>query len=81
MHSASLSRSPRLQRVHALLSDGRWHSTRDIVDGAQVVAVNSVIAELRDNGCWIETRRRPALAGDSAVVFEYRLVAPVQAGG
>ena len=80
MHAARLSRSKRLQRVHALLSDGEWHSTRDIVHAAQVCAVNSIIAELRHNGCWIETRRRPALVGDSAVVFEYRLVAPAQAG-
>lgn len=74
MNSARLDRSPRLKRVHALLADGAWHSTRAIVDGAKVCAVNSCIAELRDNGCWIETRRRPALAGDSPVVYEYRLV-------
>ena len=80
MHAARPSHSKRLQRVLALLSDGQWHSTRDIVDRAHVCAVNSCIAELRWNGCWIETRRRPALAGDSAVVFEYRLVAPAQAG-
>ena len=80
MNSASLSRSERLQRVHALLGDGAWHSTRDIIDRAQVCAVNSIIAELRDNGCWIETRRRPGLAGRSAVVYEYRLVAAPQAG-
>ena len=79
MHSASLARSKRLQRVHALLADGGWHSTRDIVDRAHVCAVNSIIAELRDNGCWIETRRRLALAGDSSVVYQYRLVAAPQA--
>ena len=75
MHSASLARSKRLQRVHALLSDGEWHSTRDIVDGAKVCAVNSIIAELRDNGCWIETGRAKALAGDSSVIYRYRLIA------
>lgn len=80
MHSASLARSKRLQRACVLLADGAWHSTRDIVFGAHVVAVNSVIAELRDNGCWIETRRRPALAGDSSVVYEYRLIALPAAG-
>ena len=79
MHSASLSRSQRLQRVHTLLSDGAWHSTRDIVDKARVCAVNSIIAELRANGCRIETRRQPALAGDPVVVYQYRLVAPPQA--
>ena len=50
MNSASLSTSKRLQRVATLLSDGREHSTRDIMRGANVCAVNSCVAELRDNG-------------------------------
>ena len=73
MNSASLARSKRLQRVHALLSDEQWHSTRDIIDRARVCAVNSIVAELRDNGCQIETRRGKALAGDSSVVYRYRM--------
>lgn len=57
MHSARLHRSARLQRVLALLSDGRPHSTLDIVMAAGVCAVNSCIAELRDNGIGIRCRR------------------------
>ena len=57
MHAARLDRSPRLQRVYDLLSDGREYSTRDIIRGAEVCAVNSCIAELRENGCYIERRQ------------------------
>jgi hypothetical protein len=52
MHKASLS-SPRLQRVLAVLRDGKPHTTREIVRRAHVVAVNSCIAELRANGAEI----------------------------
>ena len=58
MHAARLERSARLRRVHALLSDGLEHSTRDIVQRAYVCAVNSCIAELRVNGAVIECRQR-----------------------
>lgn len=68
MHAASLEKSDRLKRVHALLSDGRWHSTLDIVIGAGVCAVNSCIAELRANGLRIECRR----VGRER--YEYRLM-------
>lgn len=58
MRSARLDHSPRLQRVLILLGDGLPHSTRDVVMRAKVCAVNSAIAELRDNGipirCWRE---------------------------
>lgn len=66
MHAARIGRSPRLQRVLALLSDGQWHSTLDIVTRAMVCAVNSCVAELRANGCVIECRR----CGD---IWEYRM--------
>lgn len=66
MHAARLARSPRLRRVFAFLSDGKEHSTLDIVNGAQVCAVNSIIAELRVNGSDIECRR----VGD---VWYYRM--------
>ena len=59
MHAARLSHSPRLRRVHALMRDGRERSTRDIVIGAHVCAVNSCIAELRaaPNNCRISCRQ------------------------
>ena len=67
MHAARLDKSERLKRVLALLEDGRWHSTLDIVIGAGVCAVNSCIAELRENGFAIACRR----VGKDR--FEYRL--------
>lgn len=56
MRAAKLANSERLQRVVNFLSDGAWHSTREIVHGAKVCAVNSAIAELRDpiNGIEID---------------------------
>ena len=50
MHAARLKTSERLQRVAALLKDGQWHSTLDIVRRANVCAVNSAVSELRRNG-------------------------------
>jgi hypothetical protein len=57
MKAANLSTSPRLQRVAGLLEDGLEHSTMEIVQAAQVCAVNSIIAELRANGLVILCRR------------------------
>lgn len=68
MHAARLRESDRLRRVHALLRDGRERSTRDIVEQGRVVAVNSVVAELRENGCDIQCRR-------DGGVWLYRMVA------
>ena len=50
IHAARIEHSERLRRVLALLADGAWHSTLDVVLGANVCAVNSCIAELRANG-------------------------------
>lgn len=71
MHAATINRSERLQRTHALLSDGAWHSTRDIVVSAEVMAVSAVISELRVNGCTIHCRRSQSSTGRS--IFEYRM--------
>ena len=56
IHYAKIKDSERLQRVHRLLSDGEWHGTREIMHGADVCAVNTVIAELRSNDFHIITR-------------------------
>lgn len=53
MHAAALT-SPRLQRVLKLLSDGRPHSTLNIIRKARVVAVSACVAELRQHGARIE---------------------------
>lgn len=67
MHHARIEKSPRLQRVAALLADGRWYSTLDIMIGAGVCAVNSCVSELRANGYTIACRR----VGRER--FEYRM--------
>jgi len=53
MHAAP-PKSPRLQRVLAVLSDGREHTTRDIVRRARVMAVSACISELRQHGAEID---------------------------
>ncbi len=68
MRAARIEHSQRLQRVAQILADGREHSTLDIVICASVCAVNSCIAELRQNGFRIACRR----VGD---VWYYRLEA------
>ena len=57
MKAARLENSARLRRVANLLADGREYSTLDIIICAGVCAVNSCIAELRDNGFVIHCRR------------------------
>ena len=57
MHSAKIDNSIRLQRVLKVIKDGLKHTTRDIIRKANVCAVNSVIAELRDNGYKIDCER------------------------
>lgn len=78
MHAARLGSSPRLQRVHELLSDGREHSTRDIREGAHIEAVSATVAELRDGGAEIECRQ--AQTGSGRRVWLYRMTKPIQAG-
>ena len=55
IHAARLEHSPRLQRLYALLQDGRRHSTRDCVMNAHVMAISSAITELRANGIAVES--------------------------
>lgn len=74
MHAARLERSARLQRVHELLSDRAEHSTREIARTADVCAVNSIVAELRDGGAEIECR--PARSPSGGRIFLYRMLRP-----
>lgn len=72
MRSARLDRSHRLQRVLAVLqATSDELSTRAIIDQAGVCAVNSCIAELRDNGAQIICRQ---VVRDGRRLFFYRLV-------
>jgi hypothetical protein len=58
MKAASIERSSRLNRVLDLLSMGGEFTTLDIIKSANVCAVNSIIAELRQNGFGINCQRR-----------------------
>lgn len=58
MNSARLSTSARLQRVDRLLADGRERTTLEIMQGAQVCAISSIISELRENSRIIHCRRQ-----------------------
>lgn len=69
MRAARLSRSKRLQRALRYMNDGEWHSTRDIVYGADVCAVNAVIPELEANGLKFERKQEGS-------VHYYKLVTP-----
>ncbi|MXW01588.1 MAG: hypothetical protein F4X59_17510 [Holophagales bacterium] len=75
MRAAVLERSPRLQRVHDLLSDGAERSTMDIILNAKVCAVNSIVAELRENGAEIGCRKDSS--GGEPVWF-YRMTKPAK---
>ncbi len=55
---AKIENSPRLGRVFDYLGDQAWHSTRDIIEGAHVCAVNSCIAELRMNNFPVDCKRQ-----------------------
>ena len=58
MHAAKLENSPRLQRLLSALSDGREYSTRELVKAAEVMAINSAVDELRENGLDVRCERR-----------------------
>lgn len=71
LHAAKMESSARLQRVHSLLSDGREHTTLQIALDAKVCAVNSIVAELRANGCKISCRQGTGAYGRR--VWRYRM--------
>lgn len=56
MNYANADRSRRLQRFLGVLADGLWHGTREIVQAAEIMAVNSVASEVRANGIHVDCR-------------------------
>lgn len=58
MNHANLESSDRLARVLDLLKTGKEFTTLEIIKIANVCAVNSIISELRENGCKISCERR-----------------------
>lgn len=76
IHAAPLT-SPRLRRVLALLSDGKPRTTRDIVRRARVMAVNAVVAELRQHGAEIKCVRQAAPNGGGWRFYYTMTKAPI----
>jgi hypothetical protein len=77
-HWAQLEKSPRLQRVLRYLMDGKWHSTMDIIKGANVCAVNSAMSELGPLGNKYNYECKAFSFGtagehDTSTVYYYRL--------
>jgi hypothetical protein len=58
MNAASIEKSELLGSGLDLLSQGGDFSTLDIIKQANVCAVNSIVAELRQNGFDINCQRR-----------------------
>lgn len=55
-HAAKIETSERLQRVLAILKDGEWHGSFDLMNQTKLVAIGSAISELRANGYEVESR-------------------------
>ena len=70
MNHASIETSKRLQRLLFHLSDGAEHTTLDCIVNTGLCAINSAVAEIRENGFKIRCRCI------SRGVFAYRLVMP-----
>jgi len=70
MHAANIEDSPRLQKVRDFLRRKGAATTLEIIQGCQVCAVNSIIAELRANGFTVECN---AVKGQRGV-YSYSLI-------
>ena len=81
MHYARIEQSDRLQRLHAFLARPGWHTTRDINLGAEVMAVNSAVTELRANGAEVECRQQRSASGRRVWAYCLRRPAPGAADG
>ena len=73
MHHAKIETSDRLQRLLALLREGGWWTTRDLMLGTGSVAQATDISELRSNGFDVESRRLTSVLDTSRQVWSYRL--------
>ena len=72
MNHARFETSDRLQKTLEYLIDGKPRSTREIMHGADICAVNSAVDELRENGFDVPCikKSRPAI---------YQLINPAAA--
>ncbi len=70
MHAANLDDSPRLKKVLNYLRYYGVRTTMEIATGCHVCAVNSIIAELRENGFTVNCT---AVKGQRGV-YQYQLI-------
>lgn len=73
MHYATLKKSKRLQKVYNYLLDYLPHSTYDIIKNTGVCAVNSAIAELRENCIPVGPARYQGKTADGNSIYTYQL--------
>ena len=73
MHHAKIETSDRLQRLLALLRQGGWWTTRELMLGTGSCAQATDISELRSNGFDVESRRLKSELGTKRQVWSYRI--------
>lgn len=69
IHAGQVGTSERLQRVLKVLEDGRPHTTREIIQAADVCAVNAIISEIRANHITVDCVKVKGKRG----VYQYTL--------
>lgn len=72
---AKLSNSPRLQRLHKLLSTGREYTTMQIIQLANIAVVSTSVCELRENGIAVNCRLVSCDHETGSRTYAYQLAA------
>ena len=73
MHHAKIATSDRLQRLLAILREGGWWTTKELMLKTGSVAQATDISELRSNGFDVESRRLTSVLDHQRQVWSYRL--------
>ena len=73
MHHAKIETSNRLQKLLALLRQGGWWTTKELMLRTGSVAQATDISELRSNGFDIESRRLTSVMDVRRQVWSYRI--------
>ena len=73
MHHAKIETSDRLQTLLAILRQGGWWTTKELMRRTGSVAQATDISELRSNGFDIESRRLKSELDSKRQVWSYRI--------
>ena len=74
MHHAKIATSARLQRLLALLRQGGWWTTRELMLGTSSVAPGDRhFGAQKQNGFDVESRRLKSVADPQRQVWSYRI--------